>query len=298
MSQLLKLYDGYRNNPQLNPQVKELQQQLKQLGYDVDTDGKFGPGTEKAVKQFQQSAGLKDDGIVGNDTYKALDAAISKGNNSQTDSESQKTSLSEQQLQQIMPQASSANIDRYYQPLLSVTTSYNIDTPLRLAHFIAQIAHESGSLRYTEENLNYSASALRSVFGKYFKTDDEANAYARQPEKIANRVYANRMGNGDEASGEGWKYRGRGLIQLTGKENYSNFGKSVIQDLITNPDPLAKDPTTAVEGACWYWDNRKLNQYADQDDIVTITKKINGGLNGLEDRKAFLVRAKQVMGLS
>ncbi len=199
-----------------------------------------------------------------------------------------------EQLQDFLPRTSIDILQRYCAPLNQMTRRYNIDTSLRLAHFLAQIAHESGGLRYVSENLNYSAKALRAVFGKYFPTDEHAEACARQPEKIANIVYANRMGNGNTESGDGWNYRGRGLIQITGKDNYSALSGFLDVDLLHSPDLLADDPSLAVASACWYWQNRKLNQYADQDDIHKITKLINGGYNGLEDRTELLVRAKQI----
>ena len=201
-------------------------------------------------------------------------------------------------LKEIMPKASDENIARYVPALNEEMGADEINTPLRIAHFIAQIAHESGSFHYSAENLNYSAKALRAVFGKYFPTDEEAEAYARQPEKIANRVYANRMGNGDEASGEGWKFRGRGLIQLTGKDNYTKCGAGTDMDLISDPDQLANDANAAVAASGWFWDSRGLNAYADKDDVETITKRINGGLNGIDDRKEFLARAKAALGIS
>ncbi len=145
--------------------------------------------------------------------------------------------------------------------------------------------------------MNYNAKALRAVFGNYFPTDELAEDYARKPEKIANRVYANRMKNGDEESGDGWKYRGRGLIQLTGKENYTKCGGALKIDLVNKPDLLAQDANAAVAAACWFWDSRKLNAYADQDDIRSVTKCINGGYNGLEDREQYLRRAKSVLGI-
>ncbi|WP_374567867.1 glycoside hydrolase family 19 protein [Nitrosomonas sp.] len=162
---------------------------------------------------------------------------------------------------------------------------FGIDSPLRLAHFLAQCAHESAEFKALEENLNYSADGLKKVFSKYFP-DDLANGYARQPEKIASRVYANRMGNGDEASKEGYKYRGRGYIQLTGKDNYSAFAKAIGDDVVTNPDWVkTKYPLLS---AAWFWNTRALNELADQgasDDVVTkITKKVNGGTLGLDDR--------------
>ena len=184
--------------------------------------------------------------------------------------------------------------DEYIDALNKVLPENNIDTPLRICHFLAQIIHESGHLKYNSENLNYSASALKSVFKKYFPTDELANQYARQPEKIANRVYANRMGNGNEASGDGYRYRGRGLIQLTGKNNYTSCGNDLDIDLVNNPDLLLV-PEYALKSAGWFWNKNKLNQYADNDDITTITKKINGGTNGLEDRTQNLKKAKAIL---
>jgi len=202
------------------------------------------------------------------------------------------------QLTQIMPKAKAENIAKYSPALNRQMAKYEINSPMRVAHFIAQIAHESGSFNYSSENLNYSASALRAVFGKYYPTDEAAQEHHRQPEKIANRVYANRMGNGDEASGHGWRYRGRGLIQLTGTENYTNCGKGIGLDLIGNPDQLATDADAAVAASGWFWDMRGLNAYADKDDVLTITKRINGGTNGLDDREAYLAKAKAVLGVS
>ena len=177
------------------------------------------------------------------------------------------------------------NTDDWLEPVQHTCDRFQIDTPLRIAGFLSQVAHESGDFKFTTENLNYSAAALRSIFGKYFTDDSQANAYARQPEKIANRVYANRMGNGNEASGEGWKYRGRGLIQLTGKDNYVAFGNSTATDSANNPDSVAA-PDAAVLSAGWFWNSRHLNNYADAGDVLGMTKRINGGTNGLDDRQA------------
>lgn len=162
---------------------------------------------------------------------------------------------------------------------------FNINTPLRLAHFLAQCAHESAEFTALQEKLNYSAVRLKQVFPKYFP-DNLADSYARQPEKIASRIYGNRMGNGDEASGEGYQYRGRGYIQLTGKDNYSAFAQTISDDILHDPDLVAtKYPLLS---AAWFWNTRSLNLLADQgsdDQVVTnITKKVNGGLNGLDDR--------------
>jgi putative chitinase len=203
--------------------------------------------------------------------------------------------LSKEQLQAIMPTAKAENIDFYLSAINAKLAEFKIDTPLRVAHFIAQIAHESGSFRYRKENLNYSANALKGVFGKYFGSNEIADEYARKPEKIANIVYANRMGNGDTDSGDGWNYRGRGLIQLTGRDNYARCGADTGADIESDPDLLAEDADTAVAAACWYWQTNKLNIHADEDDIKKVTRKINGGYHGLDDRATFLERAKIVL---
>lgn len=158
----------------------------------------------------------------------------------------------------------------------------------RAAHFFAQCAHESGGFKAFSENLNYSAQGLRNIFGKYFPTAELANAYARQPQKIANRVYANRMGNGDEASGDGWKYRGRGALQLTGKFSYQAFADYIGRpEVMTNPDLVATE--LCFESALWFFDKNKLWSICDQGitdaAILQLTKRINGGTHGLEDRK-------------
>lgn len=168
----------------------------------------------------------------------------------------------------------------------SVMEQFQINTPERLAHFLAQCAHESLNFTATKENLNYSAEALQKTFHKYFPTPESTNYYARNPEKIANKVYANRMGNGDELSGDGFKYRGHGYIQLTGKVNYQSFDKVVDDDIVANPDLVAtKYPLLS---AAWFWNSRNLNKIADKggtDAVVQeITKVINGGINGLIDR--------------
>ena len=158
-----------------------------------------------------------------------------------------------ERLMWIMPNATRENVDKYLGALNKVMQEFEINTNLRAAHFIAQLAHESGSFKYSTENLNYSTKALRTVFGKYFPTVELAEEYARKPEKIANIVYANRMGNGDEESGEGWKYRGRGLIQLTGKANYIKCGEALGIKLVSNPDILSNDAYAAVAAAGWFW---------------------------------------------
>ena len=158
----------------------------------------------------------------------------------------------------------------------------------RAAHFFAQTAHESGGFKTFSENLNYSAKGLRGIFGKYFPTDALARAYERQPQKIANRVYANRMGNGPEGSGDGWKYRGRGALQLTGKENYEAFANYIGRpDVMSNPDLVSGE--LCFESALWFFDKNKLWSICDQGvndkAILALTKRINGGTHGLDDRR-------------
>jgi putative chitinase len=189
-------------------------------------------------------------------------------------------------------------LEQWTNALNQLLTDYGIDTPPRVAAFIAQCAHESGNFVFLKENLNYRAASLRKIFPKYFPTDELANQYAALPNKaeaIANRIYANRMGNGDEASGDGYRYCGRGLIQLTGKSNYSNFADSIETPVEQVPAYL-ETFEGAVQGACWFWETNNLNQWADKDDILTMTKRINGGTIGLEDRKKHYEHAKHVLG--
>lgn len=166
----------------------------------------------------------------------------------------------------------------------NILSSSGIDTKERVCMFLAQCGHESGGFTRFTENLNYSAKALRGIFGRYFLDDKIASEYERKPEKIANRVYANRMGNGSENSGDGWKYRGRGILQLTGKANYEAFYKETGIDVINNPDLLSTDLSVAIKTAVWFWNKNNLNKFADSKDILTCTKRINGGTHGLEDR--------------
>lgn len=169
---------------------------------------------------------------------------------------------------------------------------HNVSTPLRIAHFMAQIEHES-NLRPISENLNYSKEGLLRVFPRYF-TKDNVDQYAKKPEKIANKVYANRMGNSNESSGDGWKYRGRGFIQLTGFNNYKNLSDSMKIDYVNNPNLLLTE-ADALISSLWFWSTNDLNTFADKDDIKTITKRINGGTNGIEDReKKLLVWKKRL----
>lgn len=173
-------------------------------------------------------------------------------------------------------------LQKKYKTLLN---SYHINTPLRLAHFFAQISHESG-LKPIGENLNYSKDGLLKTFGKYFNSDN-ATFYARKPELIANKVYCNRMGNGNYESGDGWKYRGRGFIQITGKNNYTMLSKDTRIDYLNNPDLLLNEADSLIS-ALWYWNKYKINLLADKNDIKSVTKTINGGYNGLQDRTELL----------
>lgn len=186
-------------------------------------------------------------------------------------------------------------LDHWAEALNKILPDYDINTPQRCAAFIAQAAHESGNFTALHENLNYRAETLRKVFPKYFPTDALAQQYAHNQEAIANRVYANRMGNGPEESGDGYRYCGRGLIQLTGKQNYQNFADSIEIPVEQVPEFL-QTFEGAVQSACWFWEANNLNQYADTDDILTMTKRINGGTIGLEDRKKHYEHAKHVFG--
>jgi putative chitinase len=169
----------------------------------------------------------------------------------------------------------------------NVFPTYEINTPQRVAAFLAQCGHESGGWTVFEENLNYSAKGLTGIFKKYFPTEESAKPYERKPEMIANKIYANRMGNGAPESGDGYKYRGRGPIQLTGRSNYTQFAKDMFEDwqnVVENPDWVTSDREFALMSAIWFWNKNKLNVQADAGDIKLMTKKINGGYIGLEDR--------------
>ena len=171
---------------------------------------------------------------------------------------------------------------------------FDISTPERQACFLGQCAHESGGFATLKENLNYSAEGLTKVWPKRFPSLEAAQPYHRNPEKIANKVYADRMGNGDEASGEGFKYRGRGLIQLTGKDNYKACGDALGVDLVDDPD-LVATPMYAALSAGWFWDKNHLNNFADANDMTGLTKRINGGTHGLDDRVARTQHAVDVL---
>jgi putative chitinase len=193
-----------------------------------------------------------------------------------------------QTVRNLIPTVSASNDVTYTPVLFELMPKYGIDTPLRQRHFLAQLLHESASFNAVRENLNYSGEALWRTFPRHFANQAEAMTFARQPERIANRVYANRMNNGNEASGDGWRFIGRGLIQITGRANYTAVSRALFGDerLLTNPE-LLEQPRFAVESACWFWRSNNLNQFADRDDIETVTRRINGGLNGLADRKKY-----------
>lgn len=254
--------------------VRKLQEKL-----GVDPIGKFGPKTEAAVKAWQSANGLTADGIVGDGTWSKLFTSATPAAPVTSAPASSSGGLKLQNLKGHIPDAVIAMIP-------DTAAKFQINTPLRLAHFLAQCGHESGGFRATQENLNYSAKGLMGIFKKYFPTPALAASYERKPEKIANRVYASRMGNGAEASGDGYKFRGRGYIQLTGKENYTAFGKAINENIIANPDSVSSK--YALLSAAWFFNKNGLHKMADEgasDQVVTkITKRVNGGTIGLPDR--------------
>lgn len=200
--------------------------------------------------------------------------------------------VTKSQLLRAVPELQKSRMDEFVASLNQWAVSFGIDSPLRMAHYLAQVFHESQLLKRTDENLNYSADGLLRTFPRYFNAA-QAREYARKPERIANRVYASRMGNGPEASGDGWRYRGRGYIMLTGRENYERFAKSDVctVDAVRQPDALLRFPLNQVV-AGWFWETNELNALADRDDCEAITRRINGGTNGLADRKFLLRRLK------
>jgi putative chitinase len=275
------------------PDVANLQQRLKDLGFDPNgVDGNFGPGTKTALIAFQQSKGLQADGIAGPATLAALQsngAAAAAGGEVSGGSAGESVApaapatagalnLNLNGLTGKLPAAVIAQIPE-------TAAEFGITTNLRLAHFLAQCALESTGFTATVENLNYSAQRLVQVFPKYFKGVNP-NDYARNPEKIGSRVYANRMGNGDEASGDGFKFRGRGYIQLTGKNNYTSFSKFVGEDCVANPDLVATKYPLA--SAAFYFSSNNIwaicDRGADDATVTSVTKAVNGGTHGLAER--------------
>jgi putative chitinase len=201
--------------------------------------------------------------------------------------------ITRDQLNSIIP--GNQYLDKWLECLNTILPEYEIDSPERVAAFLAQCAHESGGFKAIKENLNYKASSLRKVFPKYFPTDELAEQYAHNQEAIANRVYGNRMGNGDEHSGDGYAYCGRGLIQLTGHDNYKAFADS----LSSSMEEIVEFLQTfegCVQSACWFWETNDLNTLADSGDIKAMTKRINGGYIGLEDRIKHYEHALHVLG--
>lgn len=258
-------------------EVKKLQELL-----GVDVIGKFGPKTEAAVKGWQAAHGLTPDGVVGDATWAKMFAPKVEAPQPAPVAQPvvQNLAFNLGRLQGHVPQAV---IDQ----IPDTAAKFGITTPLRLAHFLSQCGHESGGFRVFSENLSYGSKGLLTIFPKYFKTIDKANAYQRKPEKIANLVYANRMSNGDEASGDGWKYRGRGALQTTGKCNYQDFSKFMgIPDIMTNPDLVANK--YALSSAGFFFKKNGLWAICDQgssDEVVKkLTKRINGGQIGILDR--------------
>ena len=255
--------------------VKKLQEKL-----GVEAIGTFGPKTEAAVKAWQKANGLKDDGIVGDTTWSKLFGETAPA-----------SPVVKEEV--IIPSGGPLNIEKLKGHIPDVVLAqipdtakkFNITNNLRLAHFLSQCGHESGGFKAVSENLNYSADGLKKIFGKYFPGNLN-ESYARQPEKIASRVYGNRMGNGDEASKEGYKFRGRGYIQLTGKANYTNFTKFIGEDCVANPDLVATKYPLA--SAAFFFDSNKLwaicDKGADDATVTAVTKRVNGGTLGLADR--------------
>jgi len=239
----------------------------------------FGPKTEEAVKAFQTKNGLTPDGIVGDTTWAMI---VGEGKPVPTPPVQTIAPVGGLKLDKLKGHIPDAVI----QMIPDTAAKFQINTPLRLAHFLAQCGHESGGFKATQENLNYSAKGLNGIFKKYFPTLESALPYERKPEKIASKVYGGRMGNGPESSGEGYKFRGRGYIQLTGKENYTAFGKAIGEDILSNPDVVASK--YALLSAAWLFSKNGLHKMADggaTDAVVTsITKRVNGGTIGLPDR--------------
>ena len=200
--------------------------------------------------------------------------------------------ITQQQLSAMLP--GNPYIEHWCEALNKILPDYDITTPARIAAFIAQTAHESGGYTALHENLNYQAASLCRVWPRYFNANN-ANDYAHQPEKIANRAYANRMGNGDEASGDGWRFCGRGLLQVTGHDNYQAFADSIQTDINEVPAYL-QTFEGAVQSACWFWENNNLNHWADAGNIEKMTQIINGGQLGIYDRRARYNHALQVLG--
>jgi putative chitinase len=253
--------------------VKKLQEKL-----GLTADGDFGPGTEAKVKAWQTANGLTADGIVGDGTWGKLFGSAAPA------------ASAAPVAPMVTPDFKLANLkghipDSVIAQIPDTAKRFGIASPLRLAHLLAQASHESGHFKAVTENLNYSADGLKKIFPKYFP-GNISESYARNPEKIANKVYSSRMGNGDEASGDGFRYRGRGFLQTTGKSNYADFDKIVEDDILTNPDLVATK--YALASAAFFFQKNKLWSICDQgstDQVVTlVSKRVNGGTIGLKER--------------
>jgi putative chitinase len=257
--------------------VKKLQAKL-----GLAADGAFGPGTEKAVKKWQIDHDLNPDGVVGDGTWSKMfgstEKVVIKEDKVITPSSPSSSGFKLDKLKGHIP-------DKVIEQIPDTAKKFNITTPLRLAHFLSQCGHESGGFRLVNENVNYSAAGLKGIFGKYFP-GNLAESYARQPQKIASRVYGGRMGNGAESTGDGYKFRGRGYIQLTGKDNYTRFGKFIGEDTVANPDLVATKYPLA--SAAFFFDSNKLwsicDKGSDNATVTAVTKRVNGGTIGLVDR--------------
>jgi len=252
--------------------VKKLQAKL-----GLGADGVFGSGTEAAVKKWQSSNGLTADGIVGEGTWAKMFGTKQLITEPSTPIVNAGP-LKLENLKGHIPDAVIAQIP-------DAAKKFNITNPLRLAHFLAQCGHESAGFKAIQENLNYSADGLKKIFPKYFP-GNLAEGYAKNPEKIASKVYGSRMGNGDETTKEGFKFRGRGYIQLTGKDNYTKFAKFIGEDTVANPDLVATKYPLA--SAAFFFDSNKLwaicDKGADDDTVTAVTKRVNGGTIGISDR--------------
>jgi putative chitinase len=250
--------------------VKKLQEKL-----GLPSDGDFGKKTEDAVKSFQTKNGLTSDGIVGENTWKKIIGEV----------------ITPQVAPQVAPQVGGLKLDKLkghipdavIAQIPDTAAKFKIDTPVKLAHFLAQCGHESAGFKVVNENLNYSVDGLKKIFPKYFP-GNLSESYARNPEKIASKVYGGRMGNGPEETKEGFKFRGRGYIQLTGKDNYTAFGKAINEDIVSNPDLVStKYPLLS---AAWFFSKNCLAKCVDASEatVTSVTKCVNGGTIGLPDR--------------
>lgn len=249
--------------------VKKLQTKL-----GTTSDGSFGPGTEKLVKEWQTKNGLTADGVVGDGTWNKMFPKVIKEDVVIPSS----GGLKLDKLKGLVP-------DSVITQIPEVVEKFKINTPLRLAHFLSQCSHESGGFKVFQENLNYSADGLKKIFPKYFP-GNLSESYAKNPEKIASKVYGGRMGNGVESTKEGFKFRGRGALQTTGKENYKKLGDFLGVDLISNPDLVATKYPLA--SAAFFFESNKLwsicDKGADDATVTAVTKRVNGGTIGLPDR--------------